>query len=76
MRPRRETDHSSPSSAEVMNGSRVIPPLPNAFTAKRLIKYRDNFTFNLYEFRSTSRDEIVKMFIRAKTFGREVVEKN
>jgi hypothetical protein len=43
-RPERETDHLSPSSAEVKNGG-VVPPLHSYFfMALGLIKYRDSFT--------------------------------
>jgi hypothetical protein len=44
--PERETDHSSPSSAEVKNCG-AIPKLPNTSSLRgaELIMYRDNFTF-------------------------------
>jgi hypothetical protein len=45
-RPRRVSDHSSPSSAEVKNGG-AIPPLPytSSWRGVSLIKHRDTFTF-------------------------------
>jgi hypothetical protein len=38
-----EVDHSPPSSAERMRGA--IPPRPNVFMARCLVKHWDRFTF-------------------------------
>jgi hypothetical protein len=52
-RPRREADHSPPSSAEVKRIRGAIPPLPQyVFVEWCLVKHRDNFTFYLPNFRT------------------------
>jgi hypothetical protein len=46
-RPRREFDHSPPSSAEVNNGG-AIPPLPHTSSAWCLIHPMDDFIIGTY----------------------------
>jgi hypothetical protein len=43
--PRREADHSPPSSAEVKNAWSYTSTPQNVFMAWCLVKHRDNFTF-------------------------------
>jgi hypothetical protein len=47
-RPRREADHSSPSSAEVKNAWSYTFTPHYVFMAWCLVKHRDNFTFTFY----------------------------
>jgi hypothetical protein len=46
-RPRREADHSPPSSAEVKNAWSYTSTPQYVFMAWCLVKHRDNFTFTL-----------------------------
>jgi hypothetical protein len=47
-RPGRESDHSTPSSAEVKNAWSCTSTPQYVFTAWCLVKHRDNFTFYIY----------------------------
>jgi hypothetical protein len=49
-RPRREADHSPPSSAEVKNAWSYTSTPPYVFIAWCLVKHRDNFTFYLLNY--------------------------
>jgi hypothetical protein len=47
-RPVHEAEHSPPSSAEFKNGGAILPlPHTSSWRCPQLIKYGDNFTFNM-----------------------------
>jgi hypothetical protein len=52
--PGRESYHSPPSSAEVKEWGSYTSTPPYAFMAWYLVKHRDNFTFYLYLYPTTS----------------------
>jgi hypothetical protein len=61
----READHSPPSSAEVKNVCRAIPPLPQyVFMAWCLVKHRYNFTFTVRVDIEVTKAEVVPQAMR------------
>jgi hypothetical protein len=63
-RPRREADHSPPSSAEIMIGA-AVPPLSHVSSRNNtyLIKHRDILPFYLLQTSAISIDFVVSVHV-------------